>query len=242
MQEELFVIRDLHNIDAEIDAARARLAEMVGRVRQTTAEVSEAKAALAEIEAAVAAVQEEERTLNRRMEEYILRRDRTRGLIDAGKVSDFITASRQLDQCEQIVDELETEVLDRMERREELEGKSAAAGARLAAGRAADTEARQPYHQEAPTLKSRIETLTAQRVPLLGRLNPDYRRQYSDLRGRGKLALCNITDAACSACHETPPPQVIIEVGAGTRIHSCRGCQRFFFDVSERGDHEAEVG
>ena len=121
MHEELFVIRDLNRIDGEVSQARATLAEMVAQVRTTTAAITAGKEALAQTEASLAAVRDAERKLNRRMEEYVLRRDRTKTMIDEGRAPDFLSARRQLEQCTAIVDDLEVEVLEHMEQREEIE-------------------------------------------------------------------------------------------------------------------------
>ena len=231
MQEELFVIRDLNKIDTDISTARQRLSGMIAAVTRTTGSITRQKAELAEVSGKLEVVSTEERKLNRRMEEYILRRDRTRKLIDEGRAPDFMAARKQLEQCTEIVDELELEVLERIERREELEAEIAERQQALEAVRVKDAAGRSRYGAEAPKLKAAIAELTAQRPALLERLNPDHRRIYQDHHELGQVAMTHIKDRICMACNREAPPQVILEVEHGRRIHRCRGCDRFFFSV-----------
>ena len=238
MLDELFIIRDLGRLDAAIDADQGALATMVEAVRATTAEVAAAKAHLTESEAALQASREQERTLSRRLHDYTKRRDDTRTLIDSGRAPDFAVAQRQWEQLQQITDGLETETLEAMEAREAAEAALAAAEARLTAGRAADTAARERYHAASPGLKARVAAQTGERPPLLGRLQPERRRQYEDLRTRSMEPLARIVRGNCSHCHQGVPPQVVNEVRTGRSIHLCRGCGRFFFDIREETGEE----
>ncbi len=239
MHEELFVIRDLNRIDGEIEAARGALARMIADVRATTDAINAAREATAETTASLDAVKEEERKLNRRMEEYILRRDRTKKLIDAGQAPDFLSAQRQLEQCSAIVDDLEVEVLEQMEQREELETRITTIAAQIVALREQDARGRAAYGEKSPGLKAEIAGLTERRPALLDRLNPDYRRVYGDHHKAGRRALTSINYPVCAACHLEAPAQIIIEVEQGKRIRRCRGCDRFFFSVIHPGSEES---
>jgi predicted nucleic acid-binding Zn-ribbon protein len=239
MHEELFVIRDLNHIDGEIETARGALAKMIADVRATTDAINAAKKAIVETTASLDAVKEEERKLNRRMEEYILRRDRTKKLIDAGQAPDFLSAQRQLEQCAAIVDDLEVEVLEQMEHRETLEAQIATTEAQVVALREQDNRGRGAYTETSPGLKAEIAALTERRPALLDRLNPDYRRVYGDHHKAGRRALTHINYPVCAACHLEAPAQIIIEVEQGKRIRRCRGCDRFFFSVNHPGLEES---
>jgi predicted nucleic acid-binding Zn-ribbon protein len=231
MQEELFVIRDLNRIDGEIAAAQEALADMIAAVRETTDAINAEKQAAAQTAGDLEAIRDEERRLSRRMEEYILRRDRTKRLIDAGQAPDFQSAQRQLEQCAAIVDDLEVEVLEHMERREALEALLAESDERVTALREQDTAGRARYGELSGGLKAAVASLTEQRPALLDQLNPDHRRIYEDHHRAGRRALTHITAPVCMACNREAPPQVIIDVDRGHRIHRCRGCDRFFFSV-----------
>lgn len=231
MHEELFVIRDLNRIDINIKQAQADLAGMIAAVRASTASITTQKVTIAEAEAALTVSREAERALNRRMEEYVIRRDRTQKMIDEGRAPDFLSARRQLEQCTVIVDDLEVELLEHMEQREALEARIVALAAQLVTTREEDAQGRARYAERSPGLKASVAELTSQRPALLERLNPDYRRVYEDHHRLGREAMTFLEDKVCQACSREVPPQVLMEVEHGRRIHRCRGCDRFFFSV-----------
>ena len=240
MQDELMVIRDLNRLDQDNDADQASITGMIDAVKASTAEVVAAKAHLAASQAELAARQEAERALNRKLNDYTKRRDDTRTLIDTGRAPDYQTAQRQLDQLAQITDDLETETLEAIMAREEAESELASAEQRLTDGRAADTAAREQYHASSPGLKAQIAERLERRPGLLDRLMIDRRRHYENLRGREMYAITFIKAGACEDCHQRAPSQAVNEVLAQSRIHTCRNCGRFFFDV--RRARPAEEG
>jgi len=235
-QEALFRIRSLWKLDHGADEALREIRRLADRVRSTTAAIIASKELVQSTAAELEAVTAAERKLNRRMEEYILRRDKTRRMLDEGQVSDFITASRQLDQCTMIADDLELEVLEHMERMETLSEQLSMLKLHLAGERVADTEARAEYHERAPVLKAEAATLQAGRGAILALLFPEQQRGYATLRRYGLEPLTNIIDGTCKACHRRVPPQAALEVQSGKRIHTCRGCGRFFFEIEEAPD------
>ena len=215
MHEELFVIRDLNRIDMDIKHARAELAGMIAGVRASTDSVIAQKVVLGESEAALTALREAERRLNRRMEEYVIRRDRTKEMIDEGRAPDFLSARRQLEQCTAIVDELEVEVLEHMEQREEMETRIATLIEQLERTRQEDQAGRDRYAEASPGLKAQVAELTTQRPALLERLNPDHRRIYENHHRLGRAALTHLEGKVCQSCSQESPPQVIMEVEHG---------------------------
>ncbi|MEL6350037.1 MAG: hypothetical protein AAFV53_43455 [Myxococcota bacterium] len=231
MKDALFVIRDLNTLDQAIKDARQDVQQMIDTVKGTTAAVAQNKTALAEAEAAQSALKDEERSLNRRLAEYTRRRDDTDRLINAGQVGDYQTAAKQLSQLTEIADDLETELLEVMERHEAAQQATEAQQAALESARQADKASRARYHERSPGLKGEIQEKTAAREPLIQALPIDERRKYILLHERGVDVLARLLGTACDHCYTEAPPQHVLEVQSGKRIHTCRGCGRFFFDV-----------
>jgi len=236
VQDELFVIRDLNQVDAEIDQANKAIRDGVSAVKETTARVAANKARLQAADAALAELQTRERELNRRVAELTGQRDRTRQLIDTGRAPDYARATLQLTQQETLLDDTETDLLETMEAREAAEKEQAVSTDAVARARKDDAAARQRYRDTSPGLKAEIAAKTAQRPPLLDKIEPDRRRQYEDLRKQGLDALSHVVRGACNRCYQNAPPQIANEVLSGRRIHTCRGCGRFFFAVREESD------
>jgi predicted nucleic acid-binding Zn-ribbon protein len=236
MQDELFVIRDLNRLDAEIAQAQARLRGGVDAVKGTTAAITASKGRLQAAEAELTLQRTTEHQRTRRLRELTQSRDKTDKLINAGQAPDYDLALQQLSQQAVLVDDAETDLLMTMEAREEAEAELSAATEALAAARTADAAAREDYRARSPGLKAAIAEKTAARPALLEKIAPDHRRQYRDLRGLGLDALAFVVKGACSICFQSTPAQISNEILSGRRIHTCRGCGRFFFAVRVESD------
>jgi predicted nucleic acid-binding Zn-ribbon protein len=234
--DELFVIRDINNIDLKIAADQRALRKGVAGVQQTTAAVAATRKALAEASARLEQLHGVERDLSRRVKELTVQRDRTRHLIDAGQAPDYDRAMQQLSQQDALLDETETTYLETIEEREAAEAEEARLKAQLQSDRDADAAARQEYRDQAPGLKARIAQQGTLRPALLEKIEPNRRRQYLDLQQRGMDALTHVVGGACKYCFQSTPPQIANEVRTGRRIHNCRGCGRFFFAVREESN------
>lgn len=239
MHEHVLIARDLWKLDAAIDAARAALAELGAAERQAAAEVERSEQALARARAELQRLGEEERALYRRLDDYTRRRDATRAMIDEGRAPDFLAAERQYEQCAEIVDDIETALLEMMESRDEVEGRIARGEIRLKLARQSLAEARARRVEEEPRRRAEIEALSVRCADRRALLPDDLREHYDDLRRRRQAPLADIRDGACDACHVTVPAQVQLEVKLGRRPHTCRACGRILVEVVE--DEEAET-
>lgn len=233
MVDELFVIRDINRIDLEIERAQKALRDGVDAVKTTTARVAERKQRLATAQAELERLQTEERENSRRLKELTAKRDRTKQLIDSGRAPDYEKATQQLQQQNDLADEAETALLITMEEREAAEAELAEATASLERARTGDANSRRRYKKTSPGLKKEIADKTALRPALLDKIEPNRRRQYSDLRRQGLDAIAHVVKGACNHCFQSTPPQTANEIRGGRRIHNCRGCGRFFFAVRD---------
>ncbi len=242
MHAHLLAIRDLWHVDEEMDALRAKAGALARAVEEARARREAAREALDARKAELAELKKRERALDRRIAEYGQRRDRTRRLLDEGKVGDFISAQRQLDQCVAIVDEAETELLELLEEVDAAGEALARAEAELeAAGRAVEAAVRAQAEQR-PAVVARYRELEALRPERWAALDEEHRVPYRDLRRRGWKPLAWIRDGACEACRRVVPPQVAIEVVQGRTVHRCRGCGRFLYDVRPAEETEEDDG
>ena len=188
---------------------------------------SAAAAALAEAEATREVLRKSERALNRRLETYIGRRDKTRRLIDEGKVSDYHVAQQQCDQCGAIVDDVETELLELMEQLEEAEE---------AEGRARDldglatvrlSEADTSREARRSGLKAELEAVTARRDAAKALLAHDIRGRYDLLRKRGRDVIADVRGASCTRCNVKLNSVQLMDFRRQNSLHHCNHCSRF---------------
>jgi len=235
---DLCGIRDLLAVDRELDALKAEAGALAVSVRDARAGLSTAEAALDDARAAQAAAVQHERRVNRELEDYTEKRDRTRRLIDTGGAPDFATATRQLEQLTEIVDSLESELLEQMDTREQAEEAEASAEQRRAQTRVVLDVARAAERDRRPGLEARYAELRSLRPGRWSSLRHDEQGHYTGLRERGLPILVDVVDGTCGHCHVEPPPQTVVEILRERRVHTCRSCHCWFRDVQESAGEE----
>jgi len=226
-------LRNLWSVDSALDdvqrtqsALRVETTERMEQVKTTTATCGK-------LDHDLALLSEKEAALERRLKAYLGRRDTTQRLMDQGLAVDFTAASRQLEQCSAIVDELETELLELMEQKDDAErmlgeGQDRANDAKVAAEKHA-----QMRRTKDVELESRAQTLSGERQERWKEINPTFHNAYKVLRQRQRTALSVILDGNCSECHISVAPQMALEVLTSRKVHLCRSCHRFLIPPPE---------
>lgn len=240
MHVDLCVIRDLLAVDVEQDALRTEAGELARAVRAAKDHLTAAQTRLEEDEVALEVAVTAERTVNRRLADYTAQRDRTRRLIDAGEAPDYQSAVKQYEQCAAIVDDLETALLEAMDAHEAADGVVGKARLHVAQANATYQSAREAQSARRPKVESRYKELAPTRVRCAVELSSSQAHHYASLRKRETPVLVDILNECCSHCHVTPPPQMVVEVAAERRVHTCRNCSSWFKDVIRDADPDDE--
>jgi predicted nucleic acid-binding Zn-ribbon protein len=233
VHEELFAIRDLWKVDHAMDLNRQRRAQFERALVKGGEKIAEFKASDAALAAEDQVQLAEERRLNRHLQDYTQRRDRTRSMIEEGRAPDFQAAERQLEQCAAIVNETEDSLLGVLDAREQLAARRAAVQIETKLAEKAQVELTARRDREAPVLDAEHSTLLARRPPLLKAVPVFHHQRYSDLRKRNRDVLALVEGGCCSACRIQVSPQVAIEVTTGKRVHNCRGCDRYLYEHAD---------
>lgn len=239
MNEYLLLLERLYEVDAELDRLRSELRQGERLIERTEGRIAEAVAQREEVDAQRRELQAQEQALQERIAKYVAQRDRTKRQLDEGLIMDLLVAEKQLENFAGIIDELELEQLDRMEKLEALDHKRAALEQRR---RLLDIELGkqvQALADQRGTHEPRIAALEALRPEKTASLPGHLLHEYDDVRRSHRDALVPLKDGACVACHMHHPPQVLLEVRRGTRIHHCRGCHRFLVGIAEVAAPEA---
>jgi|GEM_PF-7029408 len=167
--------------------------------------------------------------LQKRLDQYTRTVRTTKDLIDSGQATDFDRATRQLAQCRQIVDDIETELLELFDTISESEGAVVKAKEVAAEATATRQRAEQRAREQMTPLSSQLEEASGQirrrreDVPL------DLLEWYDRLRASDRVPIAEIRDKACSGCRIQPPNQTLREIRVGKRVHRCRNCSRFLW-------------
>ena len=90
-------------------------------------------------------------------------------------------------------------------------------------------EEREKLERKKQELEGLLEGIRSERKSLITDVDETLLDRYDRIRIRkGGLALSQIDDESCGACHMALPPQVVNEV-IGGKIKSCPSCQRLLY-------------
>jgi len=225
MHPELEHLARADGLDREIRATDAALREaeaaLAGAREQVALQEKTVSSLVTERDAQTA----EERRLERELHRYRDRRTSALRVLEGGG-GDPEAASRQVEQCEQILDRTETDLLQLLEEVDAL-------CERLARARAALEEATHELAQREESHPTRMAELQSRRLELvrardeeLEQVDPATRSRYETLRARKGTAVARIEGGACSACRQVVQQQHIADLNRGL-MEPCRGCGRW---------------
>ncbi len=213
---------------ADIDDELLKLSRQRDRILLRIPEATDQRdAAVLVRDAALAEVHEhktQERALNKRMHSFIHRKQNAERALDLG-TSDAGSAIRQLEQCREAIDEVETQILELMEELEALEEDLAAKEATLQEQEAHLAGVQASVEADLPPVEARQEELRAQKEVEKRDLIRDTRTRYELFSAR-KMAFSRIKGGACSRCHTHLGPQREADVRQG-RVLTCPRCHRW---------------
>ena len=227
MQEDLQAVLALWKVDKGVARAEDALARLDAAVAACDARLNELAQQRAAIQKRQAEIAASERELNRRLDDASTRRKRTQALIDAGKATDYITATRQVETAAAQVDELEGQLFGLLEEGEQLSARLVELQRSDVLAEARKREALLDREAATPGLKEELARLGGQREGAWTGLTQGDRTRYRNLRTQGLRPVARVSGNACSGCRMAVPFQMLNELKAGSRTHTCRGCNRW---------------
>ena len=122
---------------------------------------------------------------------------------------------------------IEDEVLEQMERREEMEGRLPPLESELAEARrqlaALDADAA----KEREEAKKELETLRSEREALLPEFDEELLELYEDLRAQKRgVGAAALEDGVCSGCHQKLSPLELERIKRAEGVRRCEYCRR----------------
>lgn len=231
MHEQALKLDSLWRADQARDLLLRERAALADAIVRQSAALEAQQQQLAQAEATLAAVKDEERAVQRKLDTYVRHRDRARELIETGRAPDYHAAAAQLEQCARVVDEEETKLLELFER---LEAATAArdgarGGLALIQGRLAEAQARQAARAEG--LAAELQAATAHRDAQRDGIEREHMARYDELRRRGTSPIAPVRDGACTGCSMRVPSLELAEHRRGIALRTCRSCGRFLGEL-----------
>ncbi len=222
MHPDLIPLDALWRLDREMDAIRAAAQKLNTDIETARSALVVSTTERDTLSAATKERAEAERILSRKLDRYTSHRERAQRLMDAG--TNYASALRQHEQCSEIIDEIELEILELMEQQEVSDARSAELAVQIARETTITDDLVARRADERPDLEVRFGELEAARPGKLAAVAFGYRAPYARLRRQGTPALSAFTGKHCGHCHLEAAPQIHIDCRTERRVHACRGC------------------
>lgn len=229
MHEELATLDAVAQHDRELRDLARRIEKAQGVLADMQAAHAAAEALHTERTQAHRELRRAEKAAERKIGLYKQRRQSAIHVLENG-LGDTDAAQRQIDQCENILDETETEVLELLEQQETLEALIAEALAGRDEAAATLAEVEQTVPADVAALEAETSTVRAARELEFAKLDPSIQARYTALAARKRVAVVRIERGSCSACQRVVQPQHLADLKRG-RVIPCYGCHRWLVPV-----------
>ena len=227
MHADLEALTALWAEDQALTALQNGLSGLEAKVAACGRELEKARTAHGVLEEERAGYKERDHALSRRLDTYVKRRDRTKKQLDAGIVSDFVVAQKQLDECSTIVDEIETDLLELYEEIEDCEGRMEKSRTSMGLREVKLGEASGKLDGRLPDLEASIASQTAKRDEARTGVRSDYRSRYDLLIQKGREPIAPLRGQECGGCFKRIPQERVENHKRAVGVVTCPACSRF---------------
>jgi predicted nucleic acid-binding Zn-ribbon protein len=215
--------KQLARLAAEISGAKDQLAALAAAVEQATG-------ALAVARGEVDRQKSEERSQQRRLDELAASRKAALRVLETG-VGNADAAQRQLERCDQLIDEAESNMLEVLEAQDTANRALGHATEHLAQAQRELAQGQDRLPAVIGRAEEETASLRAQRDSEYQKLPTELRARYDGFRARGRYAMARIKSGGCEACGYAVQPQMLLDLQRG-RLVTCHGCHRWLIAQS----------
>ncbi len=223
---------ELQEIDLSIARLEARRSELeVGdQLRAARDRVIDAEARMGELQLALDSVANEQRRLENDIDSLQRKIDAERARLYDGSVAN----AKELQSIEAEVgslrarkSRLEDELIDQMERREDMETRLKPLEAEAAEARERLAEIEEGSAREFVEVEKALGERNAEREAMLPAFGQDVLDLYDDLRLQKKgIGAAALVDGVCQACHQKLSPMYVDRMKREQGIRRCEYCRR----------------
>jgi len=210
--------RRLQKLDTAIKRQEKRLADASAHERGVQAQLDT-------LQARLGTLKKEEHALQRKLHLYRDRRSSAARVLQSG-VGDFSAAERQLAQCDEILDETETLLLEALETHDGLDSDIEACSAALEDAQQGLSTVRAETQAQIGEHNTEWQQIVAEREVGWAALDREFHGKYETLLRRKKYAVAPIYQGACTGCQRVIQRQEAADVKRGL-LKTCRGCHRW---------------
>lgn len=226
MHPDLLRLAELTDADLELDRVTKELEDARRAPADAEAAELEAMRARDAAQAALAEARSREGALIRKLDMYRSQKAGAVRVLETG-AGNPAAAERQIEQCDAIVDESETELLYVMEELDTLRAALDDAERSLAQAGVARGDADREAPGRIAALEAEQAAVQARRDALFAGLPHDLQQRYPLVRKRRRTAVARVQkDNSCSGCRMQVGLQQVADIKRGL-LEACRGCGRW---------------
>jgi len=223
---------ELQEIDLSISRLEARRSELeVGdQVRAARDRVIDAEARMGELQLALDSVTNEQRRLENDIDSIQRKIDAERTRLYDGSVAnakELQSIEAEVGSLQARKSRLEDELIDQMERREDMETRLKPLEAEAAEARERLAEIEEGSAREFVEVEKALGERNAEREAMLPSFGQDVLDLYDDLRLQKKgIGAAALVDGVCQACHQKLSPMYVDRMKREQGIRRCEYCRR----------------
>lgn len=236
MKAELEKLIDLQKTDTKIRDLKKSIETAEERRAAIEQEFEQHASSIREIQTNRDKIQAERAELEKQIAESKTHLERAdRNLKHAQNQKEYETAMRETDALQKQINTIETQVVEKMTVLEEVEKVLAERAEEINTLDAKRETALVEFDKEITKNKTKFESESKKRLKVFTTLPAQLATVYNRLteRSRDGIAVAEVVNGSCSACHMKLRPQRHVEVKRATEIITCESCTRILYIVTQ---------
>lgn len=236
MKEQINNLRELQEVDLEIDRIDAAITTGDEELQAQRAIIEKLQVAIAEYRDKLALGSERRQQLEAEVQEaQALIKDRQNKMMKVQTNREYQSLLKEIEDAKNANRQREEELVRLLEQDEYLQNKDAEQSALLATEEAGLAE--QTSRREAETVKlaAKRQKLAKEREVKAKKVKADLLRKYELIRAkRDGLAMAGVNKGVCFGCYMNVPPQLYNELLREDKMHICPTCNRMLYHCPDK--------
>lgn len=231
-KEDFAKLVKLQEHDKLLDGLRAEVAKIPEEIEALRAEVSGDKEKLAAAKKNTQELQVQKKSKETDMGQKEENIKKHQGALNAVKTNEaFKALLKEIEDAKTAVGDLETEILELLDRIDGAEQSEKEAKALLEKAESENNKKVQVLEVRKSETEKKLQEQESARGVLTEGVSEELVTLYDKTRERREgIALAEVRDSMCMVCHVKQPPQVLLDLRKGKKILTCENCQRIMHE------------
>lgn len=240
MKEQLALLRELQNIDLELDEITTQKDEIVSRLQENTGFlgklVEDLNAQREELEEIKTLQRGKQADLEEVKSQLSARQKRLR---EVGSAKEYSAVEKEIENFKKMGEQLEEELLHLMEVVESTQSSITEKEEKIVQLREGIASDEAEAEERLAGLDQSIQALEDRQEEARGEVSKRVIHKYDFIRSRRPgLAIVAAKDGHCEGCFMALPPQQFIEIQRGKTLETCPSCNRILYFWEDAVDEE----